>query len=57
MKLMMKKLEAIFSAIAFAEAGEADVAKEILDQENCKERPVGTRGAGCSQQVVLTTAK
>ncbi len=37
MKKLMEKLENIYSAVAFAEAGEHETAREIL-RENRKER-------------------
>ncbi|NWF74984.1 MAG: hypothetical protein HXY53_00180 [Nitrospirae bacterium] len=38
MKKLAKKLEKLFSAIAFAEAGEYDTAREILREEEREQK-------------------
>jgi hypothetical protein len=38
MKKLLKKLEDIYSAVAFAEAGEFEIAREIMKEERIQKR-------------------
>jgi hypothetical protein len=38
MKKLLKKLEDIYSAVAFAEAGEFDTARELMKEERLQKR-------------------
>ena len=52
---LMKKLEEIFSAIAFAEAGEAETAREFLKERNHTKRTALKKKQGCNDQVAFVT--
>lgn len=41
MKSLSRKLEALFSAVAFADEGEFDTAREIMAEADCREDNVG----------------
>ena len=52
---LMKKLEEIFSAIAFAEAGEVEAARECLSKKNITGKTVLKKKRGLNDQVAFVT--
>lgn len=52
---LMKRLEEIFSAIAFAEAGEVEAARECLSKKNTPSKTNLKKKQGCNDQVVFVT--
>lgn len=43
MKKLLKKLETIYSAVAFAESGEFDTAREIMNEDQVQKRDRKTK--------------
>ena len=53
MKRLINKLKSMFSAMAFAEAGDFDAVKQLLREESTKQKSEQDSGKRSSQQPVL----
>ena len=53
MKRLINKLKSMFSAMAYAEAGDFDAVKQLLREESIKQKSEHDAGKRSSQQPVL----
>jgi hypothetical protein len=54
MKSITEKLEKVFSAVTFAEAGEFDTARQIMEETTSNEKPVKRADAGLHIPAAVT---
>ncbi|MDP3298052.1 MAG: hypothetical protein Q8N09_10795 [Thermodesulfovibrionia bacterium] len=56
-KKFLKRLEDIFTAIAFAEEGDVETAREILKEERYPQKKIAERKAGIAKPLTLTPSE